>query len=138
MRRLLVLLLLASVGCHYHTKAERRAERAARIEERERVQQIEEADENMVRECRFLGTFRGTSGWGGRYGATKGQANARKEAVENAARAGATHWVDGQAASGGTSSASVKGYSCPQPSTPSAPDPVQPTEPPPSSARPTP
>lgn len=128
---LLSVPLLA--GCHRHAKSVDReadsadmvdgtghAKRASREERqqmaaaaRERAARMVEADDYMVRGCQFLGSVKGTSGWGGRYGSEKGMANAMQEAIENAARKGATHYVRGESHSGGGgSSAYVRAYAC--------------------------
>lgn len=75
--------------------------------------QVIEADEAMVVGCEFLGTFNGTSGWGGTAGAGVGGNNAKNAAIKRAARAGATHVVFMSLSSGMFTNAAGRGYRCP-------------------------
>lgn len=75
--------------------------------------QVIEADEAMVVGCEFLGTFNGTSGWGGTAGAGVGGNNAKNAAIKRAARAGATHVVFMSLSGGMFTNAAGRGYRCP-------------------------
>lgn len=70
------------------------------------------ADQNMVTKCRFLGDVRGTSGFSGVAAAT-GQQNAMNEALNKAAKMGATDVVWNTVASGWGSNAFGAAYRCP-------------------------
>ena len=73
---------------------------------------VQEADSNMVAGCTFLGEVSGTSGWGG-LAASTGIENAKNQALEQAAKKGATHVVWNALAGGWGPSVSGKAYRCP-------------------------
>lgn len=74
---------------------------------------IVEADEAMVAGCQFLGTFNGTSGWGGTAGAGLGANNAKNAVMERAAKKGATHVVFMSLSGGMFTKAAGRAYKCP-------------------------
>ncbi len=72
---------------------------------------IKESVLSEVKECQFIATVAGTSGWGA-LAASKGIQNAREEAKQNAFESGATHIV-WQSINGGYSpSVSANAYNC--------------------------
>lgn len=73
---------------------------------------VQEADANMVAGCTYLGDVTGTSGWGG-LAASTGIENAKNQALERAAKKGATHVVWNSIAGGWGPSVSGKAYRCP-------------------------
>lgn len=75
---------------------------------------IQEADSNMVAGCTYLGEVSGTSGWGG-LAASTGIENAKNQALDQAAKKGATHVVWNNLAGGWSPSVSGKAYRCPEP-----------------------
>ena len=75
---------------------------------------IQEADSNMVAGCTYLGEVSGTSGWGG-LAASTGIENAKNQALEQAAKKGATHVMWNNLAGGWGPSVSGKAYRCPEP-----------------------
>jgi len=76
-----------------------------------RARQVVEADRNDVSSCQYLKEVQGTSGWGG-LAASTGIENTKNEALDNAARAGATHIVWNSLVGGYSPSVSGKAYSC--------------------------
>lgn len=73
---------------------------------------VQEADSNMVAGCTYVAEVSGTSGWGG-LAASTGIENAKNQALEQAARKGATHVVWNALAGGMGPSVSGKAYRCP-------------------------
>ena len=73
---------------------------------------VQEADASVVAGCTFLGEVSGTSGWGG-LAASTGIENAKNQALDQAAKKGATHVVWNALAGGWGPSASGKAYRCP-------------------------
>jgi uncharacterized lipoprotein len=76
------------------------------------AQKVQEADSSMVAGCTFLGDVSGTSGWGG-LAASTGIEYAKNQALDQAAKKGATHVVWNTLAGGMSSSVSGKAYKCP-------------------------
>lgn len=70
-----------------------------------------QADERMVSNCKYLGDVTGTSGWGN-LAASTGINNAKNEALEQAARLGATHVVWTQVFGGYCSFVNGRAYRC--------------------------
>lgn len=58
-----------------------------------RASRVRYAQPDEVRGCRFITRVQGTSGWGGTQACETGSNNARNDALEDAAAAGATHVV---------------------------------------------
>lgn len=76
---------------------------------------IKEADENMVKECEFLGDVRGSSGWGGPLGGDTGLDDAKMQIRNQAAARKATHvvWRDVSAGTSKTMTyVNARIYSC--------------------------
>ena len=94
----LVAIAVVTAGC-----ATSRAPQAA---------SLVEADEAMVAGCQFVGTFNGTSGWGGTAAAGVGANNAKNAVYKRAARAGATHVVFTELTGGMFTKATGRGYRC--------------------------
>mgnify|MGYP000066451085 CR=1 FL=1 len=81
----------------------------------ETPQGIVVTDENGVKDCKFLGTFRGTSFLGGSLGGEDGLRRSRLEAKEKAENYGASHivWVSSNISTGNAkTSAEGRGYDC--------------------------
>jgi len=74
--------------------------------------QVQEADQQMVANCKFLGTVTGTSGWGN-LAAPIGINNAKNEAKEKAAQLYGTHIVWQSIHGGYTSTVTGNAYYCP-------------------------
>lgn len=74
---------------------------------------IREADDRMVADCQYVGDVQGSSMLSAAAGAT-GRANAKTQALEEAARLRATHvvWVSVTTVNQGGSSAHGKAYRC--------------------------
>lgn len=72
---------------------------------------IRYADINGVSDCEYLGPVRGTSGWGGIVNGV-GINNAENEALNKAARIGATHIVNKNASGGWGSTFLADAYRC--------------------------
>ena len=96
-------VLLSSLAC-----ATTRSAAAARVQE---------ADATMVAGCTYLGEVSGTSGWGG-LAASTGIENAKNQALEQAAKKGATAVVWNALAGGWGPSVSGKAYRCAPQATP--------------------
>lgn len=73
---------------------------------------IRDADASMVRQCQFLGTVSGSSGWGNIL-ASVGMQNAQNEARANASQEGATDIVWTNIAGGFAPFATGNAYRCP-------------------------
>jgi hypothetical protein len=71
-----------------------------------------EADEAMVAGCELVGTFNGTSGWGGSGATAVGANNAKNAVYKRAAAAGATHVVFTELTGGMFTKATGRGYRC--------------------------
>lgn len=78
---------------------------------------VQEADATMVAGCTYLREVSGTSGWGG-LAASTGIENAKNEALDQAAKKGATHVVWNAMDGGWSPSVSGKAYRCPPAPTP--------------------
>lgn len=72
---------------------------------------VSEADEKIVANCKYLGDVTGTSGWGN-LAASTGVSNARNEALEKAAKLGATHVVWNQISGGYSPFVNGRAYRC--------------------------
>ncbi|MEO1087236.1 MAG: DUF4156 domain-containing protein, partial [Acidobacteriota bacterium] len=75
---------------------------------------IVEADENMVKDCQFLGTVVGKSGWGGLASGAASRGS-MKSAKKKAAKLGATHIIlgDFKNSSGmAASTTQTRAYAC--------------------------
>ena len=72
---------------------------------------VTDADQQSVRNCKFVGSVSGTSGWGN-LAASTGITNAKNEAREHAARLGATHIVWLSVVGGYSPSVSGNAYAC--------------------------
>ncbi|MFH0781955.1 MAG: hypothetical protein V2B20_08385, partial [Pseudomonadota bacterium] len=70
-----------------------------------------EADEKVVTNCKYLGDVTGTSGWGN-LAASTGVNNAKNEALEKAAKLGATHVVWTQISGGYSPFVNGRAYRC--------------------------
>ena len=106
MKSLLVpTALLACAGALLSGCATTRSQTAAKVKD---------ADERMVAGCTFVGDVMGTSVLGG-LSSSRGVENARTEAAEKAAKAGATHivWGSVQGSMDGAS-ANGRAYRCPE------------------------
>lgn len=78
----------------------------------QQVTTVVDADTQMVQSCRFIGTFSGTSGWGGVV-ASVGISNAQNEVRIDAASKGANRIVWNSMAGGWAPSVSGNAYQCP-------------------------
>jgi len=72
---------------------------------------VRDADERTVANCTFVRSVSGTSGWGN-LAASAGIENAKNEAREQAAHAGATHIVWMSVAGGYSPNVSGSAYKC--------------------------
>lgn len=82
-----------------------------------RPETVQEADENMIKSCQFLGTVTGKSGWGG-LAAGAASKGTMRSAKKKAAKLGATHVVFGQFNNGSgpalqMSNRQARAYRCP-------------------------
>ena len=78
------------------------------------AKQVIEADEKMVETCKFLGSVRGTSGWGG-AAAGAARKGSRNSAKKKAFKLGATHivFLDFENSRGlASSSTEARAYRC--------------------------
>jgi hypothetical protein len=75
------------------------------------ARRIVETDPSGVSNCRYIKEVHGSSGWGG-LAASTGIENAKNEALDEAAEAGATHVVWSSLVGGFGPSASGKAYGC--------------------------
>jgi hypothetical protein len=73
--------------------------------------QVRDADEKIIENCHFVADVEGTSGWGN-LAASAGIANARNEAREKAAAAGATHIVWRSVTGAYSPTVSGRAYQC--------------------------
>jgi hypothetical protein len=69
------------------------------------------ADDKMVADCKFVGDVQGSSGFGN-VAASVGMENAKNEALEKAAKLGATHVVFVTVSGGYSPYATGKAYKC--------------------------
>ena len=77
--------------------------------------ELQGTDENGVKDCKYLGTFRGSSFMAGQIGSEMGLQSSKEEAKDKAKEYGATHFVlkDQVASAGYTkTSVSIKAYDC--------------------------
>ncbi len=72
---------------------------------------IKEADIKTVENCKYLGEVHGSSGWGN-LGASVAMQNAKNEALEKAAKLGATHVIWNNITGGYSPYVSGKAYYC--------------------------
>jgi len=72
---------------------------------------VQEADNQMVAGCKYLGDVQGSSGWGN-LAASAGMENAKNEARDSAAKLGATHVVWNNITGGYSPYVSAKAYKC--------------------------
>jgi hypothetical protein len=75
---------------------------------------LTEADDKMVQNCEFVGTYEGGSGWGNLAQGT-GMKNSKNEVFEEAADHGATHVVFNSISGGYAPFASGRAYKCRKP-----------------------
>lgn len=75
------------------------------------AQRVKVADTPEISSCRFVSDVHGSSGWGN-LAASTGMQNAKNEALEQAASAGATHVVWTNLAGGYSPFATGKAYRC--------------------------
>lgn len=73
---------------------------------------LTESDGRGMEDCAFLGTIRGSSGWGGLFMGGVGVHNARSDALDEAAEKGATHYIWTDSLVSGTSHAGLRAYRC--------------------------
>lgn len=76
-----------------------------------RASTIFDADNQMVANCKFIGSVSGTSGWGN-IAASTGISNSKNEAREQAAKLNATHIVWLSIAGGYSPAVSGNAYLC--------------------------
>lgn len=72
---------------------------------------VQDADQEFVKNCVFVGSVSGTSGWGN-LAASTGINNAKNEAREQAARLNATHLVWTSVIGGYSPNVSGNAYQC--------------------------
>lgn len=113
----IVMLMIPGVAagseevlCRNQKSDEYKFRKACKADETKVV--VVEADEAMMKECKYLGHVQASSAWGGLF-AQKGASNAHKSVVRQAAQKGATHivWSILTGRVGGAS-ASAKAYQC--------------------------
>lgn len=75
------------------------------------AQNVLDADQAMIENCKFMGSVSGSSGWGN-LAATTGVNNAKNEARGQAARLGATHVVWLSIMGGYSPNVSGNAYKC--------------------------
>ena len=76
-----------------------------------KAENIQDADQQTVKNCEFVGNVSGTSGWGN-LAASVGIKNAKNEAREQAAQLNATHIVWTSVLGGYSPSVSGNAYKC--------------------------
>lgn len=76
-----------------------------------RASAVQDADQESVKNCEFVGSISGTSGWGN-LAASTGINNAKNEAREQAGRLNATHIVWLSVAGGYSPNVSGNAYKC--------------------------